>query len=174
MNSVLTPTKTTLKLVSSDDAVLKKEAEIIKNPLDLKVQKLIPKMFEIMERGVKGVVGIGLAAPQIGISLRLMIIKYKDQKTTFINPKITSMSDKTVIFPEGCLSLPDTELPVIRSNKIFVKYTNELGKKCKMKAKGLLAVAIQHEIDHLDGILISDRFEEQKGLRENLGVGNEI
>lgn len=174
MNSVLTPTKNTLKLVSSDDDVLKKEAEIIKNPLDLEVQKLIPKMFEVMEKGVKGIVGMGLAAPQIGISLRLIIVKYKGEKMIFINPEITSMSDKTVIFPEGCLSLPDVDLPIIRSNKIFVKYINEFGKKCKMKAKGLLTVAIQHEIDHLDGILISDRFEEQKYSREEFSIPDKI
>ncbi len=174
MYPTLNETKNDLKLVPSDDPVLRKEAEIVKNPIDLEVQKLVPKMFETMEKGVDGTIGMGLAAPQIGISLRLMIIKYKDQKTTFINPEITNMSDKTVIFPEGCLSLPNIEFPVIRSNKIFVKYTDELGKKCKMKAKGLLAVAIQHEIDHLDGILISDRFEEQKGLRMKLSVGDEI
>lgn len=174
MNTVLDTTQDELKLISSNDPILKKEAEFIKNPLDLEVQKLIPKMFEIMEKGVNGVVGMGLAAPQIGISSRLVVIKYKGEKITLINPEITNVSDKTVVFPEGCLSLPNVDLPIIRSNKIFVKYTNELGKKCKMKAKGLLAVAIQHEIDHLNGILISDRFEEQKNFRENLGISDEI
>ncbi len=168
MYSTLNEAKNDLKLVPSEDPVLRKEAEFIKNPLDLEVQKLIPKMFESMEEEK----GVGLAAPQVGISLRLATIKIKDKKLTLINPEIVSHSKKMSIYPEGCLSLPGKEFPIVRYNTVTVKFINELGRKMKIKKSGLLAIAFQHEIDHLDGILMSDRFEEQKRLRENLSVNS--
>ena len=170
MSFAPTQTKNELKLVSSTDPVLKKEAEFIKNPLDLEVQKLIPKMFEIMEKEK----GIGLAAPQVDISLRLITIKIKERKIVLINPEITSHSNKMSAYPEGCLSLPGKEFPIVRYDAVTVEFINELGRKRTLKTGGLLAIAFQHEIDHLDGILMSDRFEEQKGLREKLGVDDKI
>lgn len=167
--STLTEIKNDLKLITFPNEILKKEAKFIKNPLDLEIQKLIPKMFEIMEKEK----GVGLAAPQVNFSLRLITIKIKEKKIVLINPEIISHSEKMVVYPEGCLSLPGKEFPIVRYGTITVEFTNELGKKRKIKTSGLLAIVFQHEIDHLDGILMSDRFEEQRYLREELRVGKQ-
>lgn len=168
--TTLFETNQELKLVPASNAVLRKTAESIENPLDLKVQKLIPKMFEIMEKER----GIGLAAPQIGSSLRLVTIQIKNKKFVLINPEIVSHSKKMSIHEEGCLSLPGKEFPIVRYNTVTVEFTNELGRKRKIKTGGLLAIAFQHEIDHLDGFLMSDRFDEQRVLREKLGFNGKL
>jgi peptide deformylase len=126
-------------------------------------KKLIPDMKEtmVLEKG------IGLAAPQIGENIRLIII-HKDADTSLedhlamINPKIFSFSKETEISKEGCLSLPGLEEEVERHKKIKVRYIDELGKEQKLKATGLFARVIQHEIDHLEGILLIDKLSKDK------------
>lgn len=126
---------------------------------DIKIaQKLIPDMIETMlaERG------IGLAAPQIGQNIRLAIInKEADPSLTdhlaIINPKIFSASRETEKSREGCLSIPGREVTIMRHKKIKVRFLDKFGKEQKLKASGLLAQVFQHEIDHLDGILILER-----------------
>jgi len=115
-------------------------------------------MFEAMHHAD----GLGLAAPQIDIPLRLCVIEIEGKKMVFINPQLTSLSREKIIFEEGCLSLPGKFLPIERSEKVTVRYQDETGKECKLKANGLLAIALQHEVDHLDGILIIDRYKKQK------------
>ena len=105
--------------------------------------------------------GIGLAAPQIGKSLQIFITNYEDNKLTVINPKIIKISktkNKSKGKPlEGCLSLPHYYGPLSRANKITIKYSDEKSNKITKEFTGFMAQIIQHEIDHLDGILITDK-----------------
>jgi len=142
-----------MKIYTYPDPVLEKKAEKIKDPLDPKIQKMIPEMIEIMRQNN----GMGLAAPQIGESLRLCVIEHQGKIYALINPKITSHSKGQELSDEGCLSFPGKFIPVKRYETVQVRYLNEKGEKCKIKASGLLARAFQHETDHLDGILFINR-----------------
>jgi peptide deformylase len=133
--------------------VLRKEsAEVGKINADLK--QLILDMTETME--VKD--GLGLAAPQINRSLQIIVVKpAPDQESlVLINPQIKSRSARQSTMEEGCLSLPGIYLPIKRSVKITVKALDAEGKTIKIRARDLLARVIQHEVDHLHGILITD------------------
>ena len=113
------------------------------------IPKLVLHMFETLDKG-----GIGLAAPQVGVSLRLFITDVVgDKKRVFINPKITSTSAMTCSMEEGCLSFPGLYFPVERPEGVMIEYYDEENKKQGMWASGMLARVIQHEYDHLDGIL---------------------
>jgi peptide deformylase len=138
--------------------VLRKKAVKIKNPLDLEIQALIPAMAEAMKKEN----GVGLAAPQIGSSVRLCIVKEENKIYALINPQITAKSTKKIVMEEGCLSFPGTFFPITRPENVKVRFLDEAGAEKKLKAGGLLGRAIQHEIDHLDGILIIDRAKKVK------------
>jgi len=134
--------------------------------VDLEVIKLVKEMFETLA----GQDAVGLAAPQIGESLRLAVIGFeptKEQlkknpdleavpKTVLINPKLNFLSKETNVEKEGCLSVSRGTVIVPRHTKIHVEFLDEKGKKIKLKARGYLARVIQHEIDHLEGKLITD------------------
>lgn len=135
--------------------------QIVKKPLDPNIQNLLPQMLRIMREAN----GIGLAAPQIGLNLRLCVIEIDEVIRYLINPKITSASKEKILFEEGCLSLPGDYYTIERSEKVTVRYQNERGEDVKLRAHGLLAICIQHELDHLDGHLIYDRHREQKRTR---------
>jgi peptide deformylase len=106
--------------------------------------------------------GLGLAAPQVGKNLRLCLIEIENELLVLINPEIKSVSKESTSMEEGCLSFPGKFLPIERSKRIKVKAMDTNGKKQLIRAKGLLARAIQHEVDHLNGVLIVDRAEEGK------------
>lgn len=127
-------------------------------PLTQEVQDLIPVMFQSLHAAH----GIGLAAPQIGSPLRLAVIDIEGKRTVLINPKITSFSREKILFEEGCLSIPGEYFLIERSERITVRYEDEHGQEMKQRASGLFAIVIQHEVDHLDGVLIFDRFKAQK------------
>lgn len=141
-----------LKILKYPHPILKKKAKEIKDPLDPKIQELIPQMLELM----KSANGVGLAANQIGKAIRLCVMEVEGKKYIVLNPEVKLQGKKRLI-EEGCLSFPGQFLPIERMEKAKMKYIDEKGNKCKVLAKGLLAIAIQHEIDHLDGILIIDR-----------------
>ncbi|KKR07594.1 MAG: Peptide deformylase [Parcubacteria group bacterium GW2011_GWC2_39_14] len=101
--------------------------------------------------------GIGLAAPQIGVLKRIITIAYKDKVLVLINPILTKKSWLKEVEEEGCLSVPGVYGLVKRHHKLFVTAYNEQGKKVEFEAKGLLARIIQHEVDHLDGVLFIDK-----------------
>ena len=105
--------------------------------------------------------GVGLAGNQVGKLKRIITVLLKDSVLVLVNPKITSFSSKKEIDDEGCLSVPDKFGPVKRSYKIKIKGLNSEGKKIKLVAEGLLARVIQHECDHLDGILFIDKLENE-------------
>lgn len=121
------------------------------------IQTLLQDMIETMRQAD----GIGLAAPQIGVSLRVCVTEIDGMVRYFINPTITSYSREKILFEEGCLSIPKKFLLIERSESITIRYTDERGIERKEKPRGLQAICLQHELDHLDGVLIVDRYKEQ-------------
>lgn len=119
--------------------------------VDSKLRTLLDDMAETMYKSN----GIGLAAPQIGKAIRVVVIDIGEGLIEMINPLITSREGK-VIDSEGCLSVPNIFGDVERAEKVTVEYTNRFGKRKKLKAEQLLARCIQHELDHLDGVLFID------------------
>ena len=105
--------------------------------------------------------GVGLAAPQIGVPLRLAVAEVNNKVYYWINPEITSLSQEKIVSEEGCLSLPGEFFPILRSETVTLKYINEKGIPKRLRATGFLATVVQHEVDHLDGVLIINRFMKQ-------------
>lgn len=148
---------------SGDEILSKKCREV--EVIDDKIKELAQDMLETMYKND----GIGLAACQVGILKRVVVydVEYiqedgKKEGHVLINPKITSRSKSMIEVEEGCLSFPDIYDNVIRHEKVIVEYTDLDGKKKKIYAKDIEAVCLQHEIDHLDGIVFLDRVAEQK------------
>jgi peptide deformylase len=148
-------TKNMLKLIKYPNDLLRcKTREVKVSELkDPKIRRMVFDMMKMMDIEK----GVGLAAPQVGSDLRICTIKIGDETYILINPKIKSSSRKTDIFEEGCLSFPGKFFPVERPIKVKVQARDMEGKKFKIKADGLLARVLQHEIDHLEGILVVDR-----------------
>ncbi len=143
-------------VTGAESAVLRKKSLPVEDPLTPEIQELIPDMFVAMHEAN----GIGLAAPQIGISLRLAVIEINEERLVLINPTVSGHEKDRILFEEGCLSLPGKFLAIERFETVTVDYTDEHGKRQTLTTSGLLAIAIQHEIDHLDGELIIDRYDE--------------
>jgi len=146
------------------DPVLRKTAAPVE-VFDDGLRNLVLDMIEAL----RAANGVGLAAPQIGVSSRVVVIdtEYGEAPPrVFVNPEIISTSDETVVEDEGCLSLPGISLDVKRSARVSVKAQNEKGEEYVIDdASGLLAKALQHEIDHLNGILFIDHVSAvQRGL----------
>ncbi len=117
--------------------------------------------------------GIGLAAPQVGISKEILVIdiNFEDsaaEPLILINPEITAFGSTLNSYEEGCLSIPGVYLNVVRPSTIKLKFRDEMGRPRKMNADGLLARCIQHEVDHLRGILFVDRVTEKEELKKEL------
>ena len=133
------------------------------NTVDKGVRTLVDDMFETMYAAP----GIGLAAIQIGVPLRLItmdLAKKDDEKEpqVFINPEITWSSEETSSYDEGCLSIPEYYEEVERPAKVRVKYSDLDGKQHEIEAEGLLATCLQHEIDHINGVLFIDHISKLK------------
>ena len=120
---------------------------------------LIQAMYETMEEAD----GIGLAAPQVGVDKRFFVVGLPDgTKKEFINPQITGTSVETSPYEEGCLSLPNVYHEVIRPSKVIVSAQDMNGNPFTLKASGLMARVIQHEYDHLDGVLFIDHLSDEE------------
>ena len=150
------------------DRVLRQPAKRIAK-VDDKLRHTIKEMLQTMYSAD----GIGLAAPQVGINKQLIVIDialdHPDKPPlVLINPKIIKSSSNLCNSEEGCLSIPGVYLEVTRPDEIEVSYKNEQGKPCKLKATGLLSRAIQHEMDHLNGVMFVDRVENNIALNEEL------
>ena len=146
-----------------NDSVLRKKAKKVKK-VDEVVQKLINDMAQTMEHDG----GIGLAATQVGVSKRVIVVKLDqgDQRVlALVNPKIIRRSRKKKIDLEGCLSFPGIYLEIKRSVQVDVRGLDRNGDKIEIKTQGLLARVLQHEIDHLDGILFFNRLNIGNKLR---------
>ena len=150
------------KIVIEPDPILRKKSSLIEN-VDDQVRKLMDDMLLTMYEAP----GIGLAAVQVGILRRVIVIDISkdDQKKKpifLVNPKIVLRSKKTSIYEEGCLSLPGHFAEIERPKECEVNYIDYHGKERKLKAKGLLSTCIQHEVDHLDGVLFVDYLSKLK------------
>jgi peptide deformylase len=143
------------------DPVLRQRAKKIPR-VDPSVRKLIENMIETMDEAS----GVGLAAPQVGVSLRLVVIRLPEdnaEEIVLINPEIIKTSGEREI-EERCLSIPGYSGKVKRACSVTVKGRNAGWKEVRIKADELLAQALEHEIDHLDGILYVDRLESPDKL----------
>ena len=147
-----------LKIVTQPSPILRKKSEEIKlkEASSREFQRLLSSMTKTMIKTD----GVGLAAPQIGKNIRLAVINSKDGPFCLINPKITKKSWATEVEAEGCLSIPGVFGKVKRHKKISLIYYDQFGKKIKQTTQGLMARVMQHEIDHLDGILFIDKAVE--------------
>lgn len=101
--------------------------------------------------------GIGIASPQVGKNIRVIIVNLKEGPTAFINPELIKRSDATAEGEEACLSVPGRSGIVTRHKRVTVRAVNRFGRRVEIEANGLMSVVFQHEIDHLDGILYIDR-----------------
>lgn len=148
-----------LQLRYVPDPVLRQKAKRVPG-MDPKIEKLIDNMLETMP----AINGVGLAAPQVGVSLRLAIIGMPDEEPiVLINPEIVKRSGERII-DEACLSMPGYRGEIKRSVSVTVKARDRHGKEFRLKAKELLAQALEHEIDHLNGVLYIDRLESPDDL----------
>ena len=150
------------KIITEPDTILRKKSAILEK-VDNELRELMDDMLETMYAAA----GIGLAGVQIGILKRLIVIdvsreKEKKNPLFLINPEIISKSDNTSVYEEGCLSLPGYFAEIERPAECQISYIDYNGKKKEMKANGLLATCIQHEVDHLNGILFIDYLSKLK------------
>jgi peptide deformylase len=150
-----------LEIRKYPDEVLKKKSEPVTD-INGQLQKLIDNMLETMYKSN----GIGLAAPQVGVAKRLIVIdtsirEENQSLIVLINPEIVS-SNGEILSEEGCLSLPGFITRLKRKEKVFVKGLDRKGNSIEIEAEGLLGRALQHEIDHLEGILLIDRISPLK------------
>ncbi len=141
-----------MKIITFPNKILKEKTEEVKE-INKEVKELVKIMKQIMQENN----GVGLAANQIGKNLAIFVAEDKNKIHTFINPKIVKFIGKEEIVEEGCLSLPKIWGYLKRYPEVIIEYQNLFGKKKKMRAKGLLAQIIQHEIDHLNGELFIDK-----------------
>jgi len=134
------------------------------------ITKKTLKLLKDMEESMHATNGVGIAAPQVGVNTRMAHITInKNQTFPIINPEIIEMSDETDVDTEGCLSLPGVWGPVARAKQVTLRFTNLSGKEVIMKFKNFEARIVQHEVDHLNGILFIDhvpdgRLEIEGGL----------
>ena len=145
-----------LSIVLAPAPILKAKARAV-GPADAEtVQALLPRMFATMY----GAPGIGLAAPQVGVGLAITVIDLmpdeKPAPLALINPRVLATSAERVVREEGCLSLPGQYAEVERPARVKVRYRDQDGAEREIEAEGLLAACLQHEIDHLNGILFID------------------
>jgi len=146
-----------------------------------KVDKSVGAIIDRMVFAIEGEeIGLGLAAPQIGESVRIIVIKSREivdengnvlQKeiptTVFVNPTITKFSKEKTVVEEGCLSYMGYFGPVERPKKIKLEALDDKGRRVKINAGGLLARVVQHEVDHLDGILFIDRVQDKSKIKRS-------
>ena len=150
------------KILIIPDPILRKKSDKVTS-IDKSIKQLMNDMLQIMYDAP----GIGLAAIQIGIPKRVVVMdlsKNEEKKNPmfFVNPEITWMSDSKSSYEEGCLSIPNQFAKIERSEKCNVKYLDYDGNEKKIEASGLLSTCIQHEIDHLNGILFIDYLSKLK------------
>ncbi|MEZ5853928.1 MAG: peptide deformylase [Hyphomicrobiaceae bacterium] len=145
-----------LEIITIPDPILRKLSEPVER-VDDALRRLADDMLETMYEAP----GIGLAAPQVGVSRRLVVIDVSEKDgeknpLVLINPEIVTLGEERNIYEEGCLSIPDVKVEIERPATLTLRYLDRDGKPGELSADGLLATAIQHEVDHLNGRLIID------------------
>jgi peptide deformylase len=159
-----------LRIYETPDPVLRQISVPVEN-VDDELRVLIKDMFETMYEAP----GIGLAAVQVGVPKRLLVMDLQEpadpedensppvkEPRVFINPEILSHSDTEVPYTEGCLSVPDQYAEVMRPDRVRARWLDENGKSLEQDLDGLLAICLQHEMDHLEGILFIDHLSKLK------------
>lgn len=151
-----------LPIIIAPDPRLKAKCEPVAK-VDSAISKLMNDMLDTMYLAP----GIGLAAPQVGVTKRILVVDVapKDaprEPIRMANPEIVWRSDELAVYEEGCLSLPEQYADVERPAKIRVRYLDEKGETQEREADGLLATCIQHEMDHLDGVIFVDHLSALK------------
>jgi peptide deformylase len=145
-----------LPIITLPDPILRTQSSAVQQ-VDDDMRQLIDDMLETMYQAP----GIGLAAIQVAVPKRLLVLDVTDKDEernpiAMINPEILRLGDESRVYEEGCLSIPDVLVDIERPSTVTVRYIDREGKQQELNADGLLATAIQHEIDHLDGKLIID------------------
>ena len=143
-----------LPIIIAPDPVLKAKCDPVET-VDSDLGRLLDDMLETMYEAP----GIGLAGPQVGVTKRLLVADVSREERDpicLINPEILWSSDERSLYDEGCLSFPDQYAQVERPAEVKLRYLDRDGKRAEMDASGLLATCIQHEMDHLDGVLFVD------------------
>lgn len=149
-----------------DDPVLRQKAKRVPS-IDGSIQHLINDMIETMHQAS----GVGLAAPQIGVSLRVIVVQSPgEEPIALINPEVVKRTGEQDVI-EGCLSVPKYYGEIKRSAEVTVKGKDRFGKAVRIKAIGLTAEALEHEIDHLNGILYIDHIEKPEKLHQLAPAG---
>ncbi len=144
-----------------EDTVLRRKAKRVSS-IDKSIQRLIDDMVETMQQAN----GVGLAAPQVGVSLRVIVLQMPEEEPmAIINPEMVKRLGEREV-TEGCLSIPGYFGEIKRSDSVIVKGRDRQGKAIRIKATGLMAEALEHEIDHLNGILYIHHLESQDKLHE--------
>jgi len=140
-----------LDIIQDLDFLRKKSKTVI--VIDDELRELVSNMVETMEAHN----GVGISAPQVGLLKKIIIVKPENDIFVFINPSITSYNSNMISMEEGCLSIPNYSRVVSRFSNIKIEALDLSGSKIKMGLSGLFARIFQHELDHLNGILISDK-----------------
>jgi peptide deformylase len=141
-----------MSIIEEPNECLRKKSEVIQL-ITSDIKRFAEEMMEV----VKAKEGLGLSAPQLGRNIRLIVGYFFSQKlTALINPRIVRKEHQKVIFREGCLSCPDREVDILRAEVVMIVAENLNGDKIVKKISGISARIFQHELDHLDGKLITD------------------
>ncbi len=145
-----------LPIITIPDPLLRKISDPVER-VDEAVVKLMDDMLETMYNAP----GVGLAAVQVGVPRRIVVLDTADEgeprsPIAMANPEIVALGSTTRVYEEGCLSIPDVRVEIERPETVTVRYIDREGKEQELAATGLLATAVQHELDHLDGQLIID------------------
>lgn len=148
-----------LKIIKFPNPFLRRQAKAVKK-VTPQIVKLIDDMIETMHAAP----GVGLAAPQVHRSLRVIVVDPGSGPLAFVNPEILERSGCQV-FTEGCLCLPGVEAPVARASHVRVKALDRAGDELIIEAEGFLATILQHEIDHLEGVVFIDRVKDPSTIK---------
>ena len=151
-----------LPVITAPDPRLKKVCEPV-DKVDAEIRKLMDDMLDTMYEAP----GIGLAAPQVGVTKRIIVVdtsREDEERRPYrmANPEILSASEELFTYEEGCLSLPEQYAEVSRPKTVRVRYLDEQNEIRELEANDLLAICIQHEMDHLDGVLFVDHISKLK------------
>lgn len=142
---------------------------IVSRKVDFR-DKEIKSIIKKMKAAMKTEKGVGLAANQVGIAKRIILIDDFNEVIPMLNPEIVFMSETKETDLEGCLSFPEISVPISRSTMLKVKYEDEKGNEWIMEFEGLFARAVQHEIDHINGVLIIDYLSSEEKLDYNMRI----
>ena len=140
------------EIIKYPDPILRKKCQEVRE-VTMEIKKLVEEMILALEKKQ----GVGLSAPQVGVLKRVIVIETEKGPIGLINPKIIKKSREKEIMEEGCLSFPGLWLKIKRAKEVEVEALDKEGKGIRMEAEGLIAKILQHEIDHLDGILFIDK-----------------